>query len=93
MFYPLGENSEKPLGGWRPPPPPLLVRPRVVLSRSKLWDGKIAQAPYLQIATLGCLNYTMNVTKVYFCDSLIEESVSKVLYGWTLNTLLCAFVT
>ena len=22
MFYPLGENSEKPLREWHPPPPP-----------------------------------------------------------------------
>ena len=27
MFYPLGKNSEKPYGGWHPPPPsPLDVR-------------------------------------------------------------------
>ena len=32
MFYPLGKNSEKPYGGgidFAPPPPPL-VRPRVI---------------------------------------------------------------
>ena len=29
MFFPLGKNSEKPLGRWHPPRPPSLVRPRV----------------------------------------------------------------
>ena len=34
MFYPLGKNSKKPYGGSgiHPPPPPLLVRPIVLIS-------------------------------------------------------------
>ena len=34
MFYSLGENSKKYLGGWNPPPPPL-ARPRVKKVRGK----------------------------------------------------------
>ena len=33
MFYSLGENSKKYLGGWNPPPP--LARPRVKKVRGK----------------------------------------------------------
>ena len=34
MFYPLGKNSEKPKGGWHPPPP-LYVRGLIDLAKAK----------------------------------------------------------
>ena len=61
MFYPLGKNSEKTLGGGGWMPPPCLVRPRV------------NYLPYLKHSVVGCPSpYTLR----YTCTVLLVFSVT-----------------